>query len=737
MRILRIVAVVAVACVALTSCIGSEGLSERPQPTATASPFPGAVPFPSEKGLPTPVAPQALPGSSPAQRAERAVEAFGKASEDRASTLVASLALSGVPTLGVDGQPLAGSGQDQVGLPWWHVAEAAIANPALGLSLRDVTATLDQPLPRNIPGRGRGSEAVAILQELRNALMAGNERVAFFASFLRATSLRLGGVDLARADAQPQDVLLDGPAIEVFVGRALRSMVLHEWARGHIARPGSTGSPQAGNAPEQTHASKRPAASAAFGAAARAALSSSQDYRVGATQTVSDTDIEFAEGCDSDGADGWALWVLSKVTGGIGAGGFEFDGLWATVLNKAAESGEISRLMRDRGMAGAEVGGYLGTLLTVITAIDAIMKLKADVKLEPREPLERNKLVSDGDGKTGTLVVSISMEFNHPEEDVETQRAMNCIAQALSVIGNNSLFAATGPLKGVQVEVEGARGFADRLITAGSLVLFGPERVLLRGQTDKETGEFRVPVQGRQQPRDIPATAKPVERTASITVAAASAPVTAGSLARTLLDSILCGAKPGRGCDNAIADVLQAFTWRLGEFTFTVRDWEPRRHFEIRSTLTNGKLTTRGDNTSEVTGSTTLIGELECLPPTGPQDPRGWVCNGSGIADGSGTYYQYKQPHDATTVCIGPWRQDDVNWGFSAITRSSELSKIGPFTLEDHTGAAADVCDLHDYASDAGLSISSEIEVPDPGATTTSEFTFFGGAATLSLTGID
>ncbi|MFI7114505.1 hypothetical protein ACIBK9_49910 [Nonomuraea sp. NPDC050227] len=500
----------------------------------------------------------------------------------------------------------------------------------MALSLRNVTALLDQPLPRQVPGRGQGTEAAAILTGLREGLTSSSEQVAFFSAYLSATSLRLGGADLSHADARPQEVLLDGPAVEVFIGRAMRSMVI-QWERNRRTNPspsGSTGTSKlsSGTSVSRQIAAAHPRVLSVF-APPVAALGLPRD-------AAADISYEpFAEGCDSDGVEGWALWVMSKVTGGIAVGGFEFSGVWGTVLNKAAESGEISELMRLRGLAGAEVGGYIGSLLTVITAVDAIFKLRGDVVLEPREPLVRNKLVSEGHGQRGSLVVTVSMKFNHPEESVEIQRAMNCIAQGLSVVGNNSLFAATGSLENVRVEVAGARGFGDRLMTAGSFVLFGPE-VRPKLQTDKQ-GQVHVPVQGRGQSRDVPDNARAVEKTASITVQAAPAAVTGGSLTKSLLDSVLCGAKPGLGCADAIADVAQSFTWSLGEFKFKVRDWAALRLRYSATLRQMFKETTHRpfDEVESVDYAGTLVveGEAELAPlaPPFPGEPPQSRGNGS------------------------------------------------------------------------------------------------------------
>jgi hypothetical protein len=406
-----------------------------------------------------------------------------------------------------------------------------------------VVHLFDQPLPR--PRAPFGNEAASVLACLRSGLGSPNPQVAFFSHLIAETNRRLGGPDLAAQTTTADAVLLDGPTMEIFYGRAFRSTIAYGLEQGHLAPAGVPGGPG-------------PVQSAPLASGARS---------LAATPLPPD--------CSSDGLDGWVMWLFSKLTGGIALGGGEFNGIFVEIFNKAAKSGEVTP-----GLAGAfgftaKYGGWLSTIITALTAIYAITSLQGHVVLETGEPLIRNKRRSEGDGKAGRLLITVALKTPNNEEETQIR---NCIAMLLSAVGNNTLLPNGGPLVGVQVDIIGSQGFAQGLVTAGSSVLFGPERVQLRQYTD-DKGQVRIGVQGRQQRQDFPDTAAPVKKQASIEVKAAPQPITGSTLGRTFLDSLLCGGSLSvTGCADAIADIAQSFTWNLGEFPFEVRDWQAPRY---------------------------------------------------------------------------------------------------------------------------------------------------------------
>lgn len=506
----------------LAACSGGNGLDKvADQPVGTNA-FGNVDPVPAP-----PVASPAKVDTSDLVGAAAAVSASFADTAVRMHAVMTALALSGVPVLDPNGNPVAGTGSDQIGLPWAHVSTVAAANTTFALPLSDVVRVWDQGLADPRPEAGPAAQET--LAGLRAGLTSTVPEVQFFSALLAATSTRLGGGDLADPATTPDQVLLDAPTIEVYAGRVWRSLALDLAAKGDLA-DGAAGftSPRGVAAPS----------------------------------------ID----CSSDGMDGWGLWVLSKVAGGVdlaklGLG--TFDGILVETMKRARAAKEVSGQVVKASKSLMKFANYFSSSMTVLNLVYELMSVKAKATMSP-EPLERNKKKGDGDGKKATITITISVD---PPADSEAIQAINCLAALASGVGNNTTFPPPGPIEGVQVEITGKKGFSSSLVTAGTLVLFGPEEVQLKQDTGAD-GTVKIGVQGRQQPRDYPDQAKPVDKQFSINVSATPEPSGASSAGKTFVDSLLCVAAPGFGCADAVADVVKSFHWDLGEFSFKLIDWQ-------------------------------------------------------------------------------------------------------------------------------------------------------------------
>lgn len=477
---------------------------------------------------PAPVAPATLTGADPAARAASAVIAFADRST-RSAALVAAIAASGVPVLGVDGAPIPGTGTDSIGMPWMHVSTVAVANTTFSLPLSDVVQLWDQGLEQ--PRPAIGDLAQHTLDGLRAALTDPRPEVQFFAQLIAATSRRLGAGDLADPAVTPDLVLLDAPTIEVYVARVWRSLALQLAANGDLVddeAPAASG--------------WAPVAPAAPG-------------------------ID----CSSDGMDGWGLWILSKLTGGVDLSALglgTFDGILLETMNRAHSAKEVSEVVVKGSKKLMKFANYFASSMTAINLVYELMSFSATATMSP-SPLVRNKKRSEGDGGKAIITVVVSMS---PPADSDFIQAVNCLAALASGIGNNSTLPPPGPVAGVNVQIRGEKGFSTSLVEAGTKVLFGPTEVNLDPVSDGN-GQVTIPVQGRRQSKDHPDSATATNDTFSISVAAHPEQSGASSAGKAFLDSLLCVAVPGLGCADAVADVVKSFHWDLGTFEFPLVDW--------------------------------------------------------------------------------------------------------------------------------------------------------------------
>jgi hypothetical protein len=529
-----------VAMVLVASCSSGGGGSAGPVPTggenagspteesvagdATTAP-PEAAPL-DPVPAPDPVPPSEFAGATPSEQAAAASAAFVDPAT-RVGAVVGSLAASGVPVIDGTGTPIPGTGSDTLGLPWVHVQGVRVPSPTISLPLSDVVRLFDQGLEQ--PRPEVGDEAEQFLIGIREGLTSDDAQVQFFSALVAATSLRLGGADPADPATTADQVEVDAPTMEVILGRVVRSLSIELAVSGDLA--------------DEVQGLRRPGQAAPVG------------------------------DCSSDGMDGWGLWLVSKLTGGVDiqklAGeGVKWDGVVSWIVDRVKGSVSVVGEVVRGAEAVAKYGNYFSASMSLLNLVYEIASISVDDSMTP-DPLERNKRRSQGDGKAAVITVTVSFR---PPVDPDTLQAFNCLLVMTSAIGNNATIPPQGGIAGVQVEVTGAEGFSTSLVEAGTIVLFGPA-TFVPVQVSNAQGQVTVPVQGRAQTRDYPDTAIPVEKQFSIEVQSELEPTGPSSAGKTLLDSFFC-VLAVVGCVDAAADILKTVRWDLGELPHVIIDWQ-------------------------------------------------------------------------------------------------------------------------------------------------------------------
>ena len=569
------------------------GCGNTPTPTAspTAQSSPATQPSPTTLPSPPisanlPAAPKllALPESADEQ-VKALVGAFAVQNADRPAAVLAAFARAGIPVVNTDGRSMTTAADDVVGIPWslaWMTG--TMPNAGARIPLSEVAALLTA----NWEGKGPDTATVAndLVTGLRAALAddPAGSHAAFVARLVQAEALAAREVDLASPDATADQIVVTPQTAALLVAAGLRAAV-RTWQR-------------------------KPTAAAGAVVLARYAVATEPD--AGSRTAADIPPPDTATGCTPDGAGQWALWLGSKIAAGVPLVDVaEWDGIFVRLLKHVVEDLEALEYSSalDNLKSASTIAGYLTAALSALSLVLAFLTYTAEAHLVKGEPLERTKSSRDH-GKPDHIEVRVFYDYKDaPPELVE---AMNCVLMLLVAVGNNTTVPAP-TAGGVEITVTGAKGFADRLITKGSYVLFGPETYLPK-QTADGNGMVRVPVQGRVQKREIPKEARPKERKFSVLVEASADPVDGNTIGKAFLDDLVCvGGLLGvgsvlqkkAGCVDAIADIVRQFAWDLGEFSFDLRDWESDLHFG--GTIHFEEVQRYGDRTNRLSGTAEVV----------------------------------------------------------------------------------------------------------------------------------
>lgn len=498
--------------------------------TATASTTPATL-----TSLPPVPAPLAVAGDSEAH-VRAIVDALTDDTIDRGPAVLAAFTGARLPVLLADGTSLTTSGADPLGFPWAIVSSATtLSSPRTRVSLAELAslfALVD-------PSRPLDTTAVAteLLAGLR-AAMASPEGASprFLAQLVAEEARRYRGVELLDPNVGPDQIFVESTVAMMISASAFRAVLELMAERGELpvvpARTGSGG----------PHGLRR-------------------------------VQADDNPGCD-DGQGGWLLWLGSKLATGANLPGFEWRGIYTTLAEFGVARGVVTAEAVDATKAIGKGTAIAGAMLNLALLQAQLSTRYGLAEMDGTGPLIRSKTTLDGSARTITLTIG------YGGGDPKAEQARNCILASLAFAGNNAQ-QALGAAGGVEVDTTGELGFTKNLVTAGTLVLFGPD-TFHPTQTADEAGRITIPVQGRGQQHDKSDTDRTVDKQFSLFFEASLDPVTASTIARALADDVLCLGTVATGnvvdavaeCQNAVVDIIKQFHWDLGEYFFPLTDWD-------------------------------------------------------------------------------------------------------------------------------------------------------------------
>jgi hypothetical protein len=226
--------------------------------------------------------------------------------------------------------------------------------------------------------------------------------------------------------------------------------------------------------------------------------------------------------------------------------------------------GVVGLIQQHRGVGPGVIektASRLGWVNAFAAALTLAMQLSSlDVSgYQDPDPLIRTEETSDG--KETNIYLALSMDPGMlPDGNNGALCFLSFLTNALGVSFN---FPAGGRVSGAEVKFEAGEGFPN-------LVLFGDYKQL-RQDTDAN-GEVTLKVIGRAQKKQLPDSAKPVDKEFSVLVSAQPEAVNGNTIANIFFDGLT--ATTGAGAISALVDILKTFHWDLGEHVFRLTDWK-------------------------------------------------------------------------------------------------------------------------------------------------------------------
>lgn len=470
--------------------------------------------------VPAPPSPAEISGSTPQEQAQSLAQSVGTATDPIGGWLAVYDAL-GIPVRGAGGIGIGTTADDPIGPPFamvWMLSDTAIKTS--GLPLSDVVRMY---VDNDSESAGLGE---LLLADLRAAATSTDPQVALFGNFVSERARHSGaGNDLLDPAVTATDVYVDVATAQLISWVALRGMIA-------VAAAGS-------------------ASIMGFRSVAAPAQRSAR------------VDTPCAESAGSETMTFWTNFLVNKLGTGL-----ELPGMTSALKGLIEKVAELNPHILDvdklqKASALAKKANLIGGLLSLLMQVSS---LTVDASQDP-DPLERNKLISEGAGKSTTITWTVRMDLgNLPDGNKKIQCAATAI---LNFLGVGFSFPADGALPGVDVTFKGHVGFGQGLDETGSFV------TLDAGELKKTTGDQGVTtttVTARAQKRDFPDSAKQVIREFSIDVAAQVEPENANSLFNVFFDGFT--ASDGLGAASGAIDIAKTLHWDLGEQTFRMHDWQ-------------------------------------------------------------------------------------------------------------------------------------------------------------------
>lgn len=470
--------------------------------------------------VPQPPPPAAISGTTPQEQALSLSTSVSTAA-DPIGGWVAAYDSMGIPVLGAGGTGIGTTADDPIGPTFaavWMQSDAALKTS--GLPLSDIVRMY---VDEDSQSAGLGD---LLLADLRAAITSADLQVSLFGNFVAERARHTGpGTDLADPAATADVVYVDVATAQLISWVALRGFAT-------VAAAGNT------------------------------SIMGFRSIAVPAKRSLR-ADIPCAEIAGSETMTFWTNFIANKIGSGL-----ELPGMSSALKGLIEKIAELNPHIIDvdkvqKLSALAKKANLVGGLLSLLMQINS---LQVDFHQVP-EPLQRNKLQSEGEGKTTLITWDIFMDIGSLPDG---SKKIACAATAiLNFLGVGFSFPADGKLAGVDVTFKGHLGFGQGLDTSNAFVVMNqPE---LQQTTDAE-GQVKTTITAKAQKRDYPDSAKQVLRDFSIDVSAQVEPENINSLFNVFFDGFT--ASDALGVGSGAVDIAKTLHWDLGEQTFRMYDWQ-------------------------------------------------------------------------------------------------------------------------------------------------------------------
>jgi hypothetical protein len=500
----------------------SPELTPKPLPTL---PPPDLTPKPLPT-LPQPPVPLITTQTDPEQQAGELADAIASA-PDNNSRLAAWLGVYqavGLPVINENGSSVTNSGDDPLGPPYWLVWYFSVMDiPGRGISLADASHVLTA----KPDGSFDSKSGQILLNDLRQLINSNNQQEQLLGYFIREQILRSSSkVDLMDPAANSDEM-----GIDVATGNLLQWVLARNMLY-TIARSQSS-----------TNNNISPVV-----------------YELPSNYLSAGGGAKCSELMGSETSTTVIKWMLNKLNGGLE---IPLVGSFKGTVNLALEQlGASADLVKQVG----EVKEYIKTAMSVYSFAAQMNSMVVEPKSMNSGGLVRSSNIYDGE--TDTIQWHLFYDRSKlPDGDDLTVCMINYIT---STYGDFTIPTAED-IKGAEISLLPGQNMP-------SIVKFNETEYTMSGGkfsiTTGEEGIAELHVIGVGQKKNLPSTAKPVNKTYSIYVSAQPEGITAKSIYDQFMSSLAFWKDPGAvKLIEPVLGLLKTFHYDLGEYQLPLTDW--------------------------------------------------------------------------------------------------------------------------------------------------------------------
>jgi hypothetical protein len=455
----------------------------------------------------------------------------------------------GIPVIDANGHAVGTTGDDPIGPRFWQLWYMGAEPTGRGIPLRDATRLLGAGQITLDPDIGQ-----TLLQDLQYLMTSEDSRSQLLGRFLRERILRSRShVDLLTATS-PDNIVIDLSTFQLMSWVIIRHVVLDIARTSHEHRDTSR---------------------------------TFQFINSAYAQALTQPTTPCSSWLFNKELTYWTDWAVRK----IAAKGLPLPVTWVgndrskmtpfqrkitnSIIKQLEESlapwmkipDTGSALQKDLGLQDwSGVASWMSALMSAITLAVRVESLTLDAVQNP-DPLVRphsTQYYHQDLGNPGTVTFALS---NDHLADPNDQPLSECISKfAMSVFGTQWKSPAPGRVAG-----------AELLFDAGSnipaIVIFDPHYSGNKKETN-EHGEATIDVIAKYQKRELPNSAKPVDKEFSVIVHGQPEAVTGKNIVNIAFGGLTFGVSPGfAGGGGSLIEILKTVHFDLGEHVFRVTDW--------------------------------------------------------------------------------------------------------------------------------------------------------------------